>query len=161
MRIHSFIPNPIGKDTDGEIIVLENTETAPISLKGWELRDASGKQFVIGERMLAPKEKISFSYAVTRITLNNGGETVSLSDPQGVLRDELGYTGNAVEGRVITHEIVLDAAAKELLFDPLALQPITLQHKEISWGGMISLMVVVGALLALGATFLVERYGKE
>ena len=101
MIINEFLPNPVGKDTDGEFIELFNDSQNEINLTGWQLKDASGKSFVLKNQKLGPAEYLVFDYKTTKISLNNGDETLFLYDQKGVLVDKAGFTGNALEGKSV------------------------------------------------------------
>ena len=117
MLIQSFLPNPIGKDTEGEYILLLNNSEASVNLSGWVLKDESGKAFALSGSLDAG-ESLSLSYARTKITLNNNGETVYLINPSGGVEHELGFTGEAGEGRVITETRALTEEQIETYLEP-------------------------------------------
>ncbi len=99
MIISEFLPNPIGKDTDGEFIELFNDSQNEINLTGWQLKDASGKSFVLKNQKLGPAEYLILDYKTTKISLNNSDETLFLYDKKGVLVDKAEFTGSAPEGK--------------------------------------------------------------
>ncbi len=89
--ISELLPNPTGKDTAGEWIELCNTDTAPASLVGKKLSDASGKTYAFGDESLAPHACTAYPYTQTKITLNNSGDTIVLADAQGAPIDTMQY----------------------------------------------------------------------
>ena len=99
--IKSFLPNPVGRDADGERIILYNDGAAPVDLNGWKIRDAGGKEYVFKNGALGAGEERAVDYRTTRITLNNDGETITLYDAAGNHIDVLSYVGAAREGQVI------------------------------------------------------------
>lgn len=97
--INEFLPNPVGKDTDGEFIELFNDSQNEINLTGWQLKDASGKSFILKNQKLGPAEYLVFDYKTTKISLNNNAETLLLYDQNGNLIDKAEFTGSAPEGK--------------------------------------------------------------
>ena len=55
IRISEFLPNPVGKDADGEWIELENTLENTVSLCGWEIDDSEegSKEYLLDTYQLA------------------------------------------------------------------------------------------------------------
>lgn len=149
MVIKEFLPNPAGKDQDGEYVTLRNDTRAAVNLDGWKVKDASGKAHTIRGKILGAGEELTLPYAQTKITLNNSGETIQLLSAAGELVDELSYSGSAVEGRVISHVRELTPELKAELFDEIAFQPLP---DRIGGAGFDSsffvAMFLAGAILA-------------
>ncbi len=104
MLISEFLPNPVGKDTEGEWIKLFNDGQETISLAGWQIKDASGKTFTIKNQSIGPSEYLTLNYKTTKIALNNNGETLFLYDQNGHLIDKAEFSGNAPEGKVLIRQ---------------------------------------------------------
>ncbi|MEE8131556.1 MAG: lamin tail domain-containing protein [Candidatus Paceibacterota bacterium] len=102
MTIKEFLPNPVGKDTEGEWIKLFNNGDEEVNLTNWYLKDASGKIFYFGDFSIKPGEYLTLSYQTTKIYLNNKGETLFLFDKNNNLIDQLGFSGIISEGEIIT-----------------------------------------------------------
>lgn len=117
MLIQEFLPNPIGKDTDGEYILLFNDSASAVSLDGWSLKDASGKVFKLSGK-LAANQPIKLDYATTKISLNNTEETIYLIDPAGKEIDQL-TSGNLSEGFSARHNTDLNSTAYSGIFEKL------------------------------------------
>ena len=100
MLIKEFLPNPIGQDADGEYIKLFNDGNLPVNLAGWSVKDASGKTFNLSGSLDGGKELL-LPYLQTKVSLNNNGEQIFLYDNAGKLIDELSYSGQAEEGKII------------------------------------------------------------
>ena len=84
IRISEILPNPVGADSR-EFIELENFGSVAVNLGNWRISDAQ-KTFTIPDSIiLQPGEFRSFPKSLTKISLNNSGDEVSLSD----FRDEL------------------------------------------------------------------------
>lgn len=99
MIISEFLPNPIGKDTEGEWIKLFNDGDTAINLNGWQLKDASGKTFLFYDFKINPNEYLTLDYKTTKISLNNDGETLFLYDSKSDLVGKAEYAGSAPEGK--------------------------------------------------------------
>lgn len=98
MVINEFLPNPVGKDTDGEFIELFNNSQNEVNLAGWKLKDASGKTFILNQK-ISSGGYLVLNYKNTKITLNNDAETIFLYDAKGNLIDKAGFSGGSVEGK--------------------------------------------------------------
>ena len=71
----SFLPNPAGKDEDGEYIEIRNTGCESVDISGYQLSDASGKNYSIPSgSILNKQENRKFPYSETNIQLNNSGD---------------------------------------------------------------------------------------
>lgn len=94
------LPNPVGRDVEGEWVKLINDGASSINLSGWRLEDASGKSFNVSGT-IGRGEELKFPYSLTHISLNNDGDRLLLINPQGEIADELSY------GQVGEDEIVV------------------------------------------------------
>lgn len=104
MIISEFLPNPIGKDTEGEWIKLFNDGDTAINLNGWQLKDASGKIFLFHDFKIGPDKYLTLDYKTTKISLNNDGETLFLYDSKGDLVSKAEYAGSAPEGKSLIRQ---------------------------------------------------------
>ena len=98
--IASLIPSPIGNDALLESVTLLNKGTTTIPLTGWALRDADGNEMPLSG-LIFGGQTLSFPRNNAAITLNNGGDTVTLFAPGNQPRDSFTYTGSS-EGVQIT-----------------------------------------------------------
>ena len=96
------MPNPIGKDTEGEYIKIFNNSATETNLNGWSIKDASGKSFIFNSQLIKTNQELTIDYKTTGINLNNTGETIYLLNTHGKLIDQLSFSGAAKEGQVIT-----------------------------------------------------------
>lgn len=102
IRINEFLVNPTGSDITTEFIELINTGADEVNLAGWKLDDVDGGSaaYTIPEpTTLAAGSINSFSRSVTKIALNNTGDTVRLLNPDGVIKHSYTYTGAVAEGQ--------------------------------------------------------------
>jgi len=89
-------PNPIGLDTEGEWIELQNNEMSSVDLTGWVLEDASGNAFLVSKSLpnteIAPNGFYTLDYSQTKITLNNDTDTIVLKRPDGSIVERISYS---------------------------------------------------------------------
>jgi micrococcal nuclease len=83
VMISEILPNPLGKDAEGEWIELVNTLETTVSLCGWELDDGEkgSKPFALDTFSIAGRERLLFLREKTKIALNNSNEVVRLLAP--------------------------------------------------------------------------------
>ncbi len=103
ITLNEFLPAPAGTvdwDGDGnashndEWVELFNPQAFPVTLSGWVLDDAVGGSapyhFPLGTTILPGQHLLLFK-RTTRIALNNGGDSVRLFAPRGILVDSVTY----------------------------------------------------------------------
>lgn len=80
--ISTLLPNPAGKDEDGEYIEIRNTGCESVDISGYQLSDASGDSYLISSgTILVKQENRKFPHSKTNIWLNNTDpESVYLKD---------------------------------------------------------------------------------
>jgi len=103
MIISEFLPNPIGKDTEGEWIELFNNSQEAVDLSGWQIKDASGKAFFLKNK-IGPGQYSVLDYKTTKISLNNNAETLFLYDQKGNLIDKVEFAAAAPEGKSLVRQ---------------------------------------------------------
>jgi len=96
--ISEALPNPVGKDTEGEFVELFNSSDKEVSLASWSLKDAGGKSYLFKNESITARGFLWLPYSKTKISLNNDGETISLFDGSGELVDSLSYQDSLGEG---------------------------------------------------------------
>ena len=100
--INEILPDPAGPDEEGEWIELFNRGGVSVNMLGWQIDDEEGgsRPFRFSEEFwFGPDEYLVVERAESKLALNNTGDSVRLSDPAGVLVDEVTY-GKAIEGEV-------------------------------------------------------------
>lgn len=101
--IESLLPNPAGSDTDAEEVVIKNKGAAPTPITGWRLQDRSGLTWpLVGDVTLAANESRMLRRNGRPMSLNNGGDEISLIDSSGVVRDRFEYDASAEGGSIAT-----------------------------------------------------------
>jgi len=154
MIIKEFLPNPVGADKDGEYIKIFNDGDKAVNLAGWKISDASKKSFVLSGTLDSKQELILLS-AKTKISLNNNGETIFLTDSKGVLADKLGYTGVAEEGKIVLKQ---EIAVQGSQFEN---GQVLNQGFSPSVGKIIGLDVFLGVVLGLAAVYVILQLEKK
>lgn len=104
LQFISLYPNTSGSDEGEEYIEIQNTGIQDIDLQGWTIRDGSTDTYVVDETLiLAAGTTMRLMRTQTKITLNNGGDTLELEAPDGDVVDLMTY-GNAAKGE--TYDLV-------------------------------------------------------
>lgn len=97
MRVNEWLPDPEGSDSELEFIELMNTGQVEVDIGGWKVDDAEGSSspysIPAGTRVAAGGF-ISFTSAVTNISLSNSGDTVRLLDPNGAVQSTFTYASS-------------------------------------------------------------------
>jgi len=96
--ISEILPNPVGKDTQGEFIELANASDQAVMLQGWSLKDVSGKEYHIQNQSMPAHGFFVLPYTKTKISLNNDTDVITLFDQSGAIQDVLSYQGSVPEG---------------------------------------------------------------
>ena len=150
------MPNPVGNDKEGEYIKLFNDGGSAINLSGWQIKDAAGKTYKLSGSLEAGKELLLPS-SQTKIFLNNNGEKISLYDAARKLVDELGYTGQAKEGQIITRNQKLVTNNQQL--ESSANYPITNYQLPIS--KILFIDFLTAAILAALGLYIILQLEKK
>lgn len=149
--IKSVLPNPIGRDGDGEWIRIANGGDLPVGLSEWRIEDESSREYSLsGVGVLQPGEVVELRSTATDIVLNNDGDTVFLYE-RNILRDTLSYSGPSIEGEVVLKEGISGVSPE---MDEVSLAsisqsgPVNLESLQKSLWEPIFLGLVVAALAA-------------
>lgn len=104
LRISALLPNPEGDERDGESVTITNGGAAAVDLNGWTVRDAAGKTWKLDAGgVLAAGESKTVLRARQTMGLNNGGDTIDLVNPTGVVQQTVMY-GPTPEGQIVVVE---------------------------------------------------------
>ncbi len=99
LLITEFIPSPKGPDEENEWIEIYNPEQKEISLKSWRIQDAQEKEFIFkDDKIIKSGEYLVLPRSLTKITLNNDGESLYLINPEGENVFKITQNGKAPEG---------------------------------------------------------------
>lgn len=103
--ISEIFPNPLGKDNQEnnyEWIELYNTSDKAVNLKGWRIDDVLNKgskaHIIEEDSVIEAGGYKTFSYADTKIMLNNSGDEVNILWPDGEVIDSAQYE-KTIEGQ--------------------------------------------------------------
>ncbi|MFA6042991.1 MAG: lamin tail domain-containing protein [Patescibacteria group bacterium] len=98
--ISELLPDPKGIDLPGEWIEIYNRSTSVVPLAGWILADASKTTYTFPTKELKPGSWLVVPRTDSGIALNNtGGETVTLTAPDGMVTSTVKWTGVALEAQ--------------------------------------------------------------
>lgn len=92
--ITELLPNPEGKDSQGEFIELYNQSEETIDLTGWAISDKIGqsKEFVFPKGSFIPGQGfVLLNIKETKINLNNEGDKIVLKNELGEIIDSVEY----------------------------------------------------------------------
>ncbi|MFW0838186.1 MAG: lamin tail domain-containing protein [Candidatus Komeilibacteria bacterium] len=89
--INELWPNPPGSDAEAEFIELYNNSNITIELSGWELQDNGHNYDLSGT--IESGHYLVIDYSLSHLSLNNGGETISLIDPSQQIWMQVDYSG--------------------------------------------------------------------
>ena len=162
VEIKEALPNPIGKDTDGEYIILQNTGEEVADLSNWKIKDASGKTFSLTGYKIEPLKDLILEYKTTKIALNNDGETLILQNDKNEEIDRLEIT-RSEEGVIFKKDDVSLEQKEEIglpIRDDLDLLDIK-NNLVISEGSspylFITYALTSALLLAAGAVYSMKK----
>ena len=138
--ITSILPNPTGKDEEGEWIELQNRSSQRMYLCGWTLDDGpkGSTPFHLDDWHLAPGGILHLNRPQTRLALNNEGDVVRLTNPTGDIISKVEYK-NAPIGSLFA----LDQGS----FKWIKIQnPSSLEHDTFSQHDRRERITITGAL---------------
>jgi hypothetical protein len=97
--INEFLPDPSSENDATEWIELYNGGDEAVTLTGWQVDDEEGgsKPYALPEMLIAAKGFVIIHKAESNLGLNNGGDSVRLFNPEGVLVDSFRYTSTKVD----------------------------------------------------------------
>jgi hypothetical protein len=92
VRIARLLPNAPGDEHQAEEVTLRNDGPQAVSLAGWTLRDLSGGTWSLGALgTLAPGAEKTVRRAGQAMSLNNGGDTITLVNRAGAAVQSVTY----------------------------------------------------------------------
>lgn len=143
-----ILPNPAGKDTEGEWIKLINTGVEATNLHGWKITDTSGKTYILGTTIESGKE-IVLEYSVTKIALNNNGDRLELVGVGGETVDTISYS-SASDDEIIIAERFIEEIRDETA-PRIENIGINSENKTISGGESSAILVALVFSVVAGA----------
>lgn len=97
--INEWLPNPVGRDEEGEWVELFNDGEQEVYLSGWALKNQSGKTVYFRDEIISAQGYLVLPRARTRLTLRNRDEHLFLYSRDGTLVDHAVLLGSAREGK--------------------------------------------------------------
>lgn len=154
--IKELLPNPAGSDAAGEWIALLNDGEEATSLRGWTLQDSSGKKFIFGDQVIGSGSELKLPHSLTKIPLNNDGDTIVLRDATEAKIDELSY-GRVSEEEIVSSPKIAPSENQALTASPLAAEAFT--GSKITANEVSPLLIAFGLALAFGvaAAYLTKK----
>lgn len=99
IRLNELLPNPSGRDGDGEFLELINEGTTGVDLRGWKITDRDHSFSFSSSVVLGPQHLLTLTAAETKLSLKNSGKNEwYLVDPFGAIQHGVAYVG-APEGK--------------------------------------------------------------
>ncbi len=90
VMLNELLPNPM---EGGEEYIELYSPDADVGISGWTLSDSGGASYTVPPSTLAPHSGyLEFRRSVTRISLNNDGDSVTLKRPDGSVASKIEYT---------------------------------------------------------------------
>src|SRR3989339_902309 len=91
--LSEFLPDPIGDDTTGEWIELQNLDMSEADLTGWLLDDMEGgsSPFELDGLTISGGGYLMLARPITKLALNNDADSVRLIRPDGSVADQTSY----------------------------------------------------------------------
>lgn len=94
IRITSLVPNPSGRDSEGEYLIIKNREKKPVNLKGFSI--ATGWKKLINHPIrenfiIAPKSEARLTRTFSLFTLPNKKGRIELRAPDGKTLQKMKY----------------------------------------------------------------------
>jgi phosphatidylserine/phosphatidylglycerophosphate/cardiolipin synthase-like enzyme len=121
--LNELLADPDGDDLGQEYVELVNGGATPLRLEGYTLCDASGVCHTFAEQVMLPGQAVvlfdrgdhsdvpgALVSDSERLSLNNSGDTLTLTDPTGELHDSVTWTSSTA-GVAWNREIDGDASA--------------------------------------------------
>jgi beta-lactamase superfamily II metal-dependent hydrolase len=101
IAIQSLLPNPAGDDEQLEEVTLRNPGPTGVALAGWTLRDRSGLVWNLSGTVTSGGS-LTIKRGGQPMSLNNGGDEITLIDSSNVERDRFAYLGSQEGKRILT-----------------------------------------------------------
>lgn len=168
--INEWLPNPAGKDAEGEWVELINNGEKEISISEWRIENKNGSAYVFSNTSIAPHAYFVLKRQQSKIILRNENEAIQLYDTQGNRIDFSEFRGAAPEGKSFSRAqeqfifseptpgasnngaasgiAIIESAYP--LHSPLNISSLGAAH-------MIGAMMGIGLLLAFAVLFFLKR----
>lgn len=92
VRLVGLLPNPAGDERQTEEVTVRNTGGTPVELRGWTVQDVTGQSWSLDSLGTLPAgAERTLLRRGQAMSLNNGGDTVALVGPDGVVVQSVTY----------------------------------------------------------------------
>jgi len=95
LEIVKTVPNPVGNDSDGEIVEIRNNSGKKIELQGWKIASGSDDKIynhpISSEISLGPNETKTITREICKFSLNNKHGKIQLVMPDGKVTNVVEY----------------------------------------------------------------------
>ncbi len=98
VKIVGLSPNPKGKDTDAEFIIVKNNSPKKINLKDWSVASGTKKTInhpIAQDSFIAPGKSAKITHLLSKFTLPNTAAKIELRYPTGKVASKLAYKSPA------------------------------------------------------------------
>lgn len=101
LEIVKIVPNPSGKDEDGEIIGIKNNSKKKTNIEKWKIATGSGKKMynhpISEDLVINPNETKTITRKFSKFSLANKSGKVALAMPDGKIIDKIEYSKEKIE----------------------------------------------------------------
>ena len=95
IKITGVLPDPIGRDSIGEVIRIKNLTPQMFTITGWIVRDDDGDELVL-QGTLATGQEQDIVDISNDLPLSNSGDTIELVSPSGAVMQRFEYLESQV-----------------------------------------------------------------
>ncbi len=95
--LNELLPSPQGDDRLFEFIEIKNISLQPANLCGWSISDPTKQYFFSDDVTILPQNFFVLESAISRLSLNNNGDQISLYDASDELVDFIAYGRSEVD----------------------------------------------------------------
>lgn len=95
--ISKALVNPRGRDRGREKIVIENTGTKAVKLKGWKVQDGKKRTEALRTRIIKSGRRTGF--VLKKVKLPNNGGLIKLLDEEGIIREKVRYKKSDIQAK--------------------------------------------------------------
>ncbi|RJP44915.1 lamin tail domain-containing protein [Candidatus Parcubacteria bacterium] len=169
VRISEWLPNPRGKDAEGEWFELVNQGEVEVNLAGWSVGAGDGTRAIFQAHRIRPGEHLVFLRSETKLTLRNLDGALTLFRPDGRVVDELSFAGSAPEeksfgryGNVLSFGDPTPGLPNGSLLRPSfetepRVDALAVISRGVHENNVVFLILGVGVFFAALALFLIKR----
>lgn len=144
--IREALPNPAGEDSGNEWIKIVNDGEVGVDITGWSLKDLSGKEYFFST-VINKKTELVIKNDVSKITLNNDGDTIFLVSNNGEIKDTLVYEKASDDEIIVTERFLKE----EIIEDSGEVIPEINAKEGFLLGGGLAVVLTAMTIAAVGS----------